>query len=313
MKFLPVALLSVAVLTANVAHADNFGMFPTKHASLAAEPYEQIHQLVKDSFDVSHYKKTIAQVIYNSDQQPDHVLVFLFANHTHSVEVARININQHYLKAGIINNYQVSAEDTAQQPGESHDDVHCTTPDIQSIAFAPNDDVKYPDDELEQTLTIQVDEAAKAHGLKTLRLLGKDASRSNYLNAMTCPQLEGNFYDGDANPDLIITHDGFISAFEVKHYLSKQFRYKVVNIWLACQAFQDPFKSVMLVDAESQKYAAGINNLLIGPSDRAAVCTMIAAFDNKPMTAAFQDCYQKLDDPRDHWGFDGNGTDYFGA
>ena len=70
-------------------------------------------------------------------------------------------------------------------------------------------------------------------------------------------------------------------------------------------------KSVILNDAQSQKYAAGINDLEVGPSDNAAACTMNAAIDGKPETASFQACYNKLDIPSDHWGFGGDGSDYF--
>jgi hypothetical protein len=314
MKTLPASLLFITLLVGKVAYADDFGMFSSKHVALSAQPYQQVHQLVENSIDVSQYKKTRAQIIYNANHQPDHVLVYLFAKKTHHVDVTRIDINAQYHKTKIATDYQLTANDFSEQPGtELTYTLQCPDPEIQFIGFAPNDNLKDPDDVLEQTITQNVIAAANTHGLKTLSLLGKDATSANYLAAMTCPKLEGNFYDGDANPYLIVTNDGVISASEIGLYLKNQFRFKVVNIWLACEAYRDPFKSIMLTTTQSQKYAAGINNLFIGPSDRAASCTMIAALDGKPMTAAFQQCYRDFDKPEDHWGFDGNGSDYFGT
>jgi hypothetical protein len=63
--------------------------------------------------------------------------------------------------------------------------------------------------------------------------------------------------------------------------------------------------------AQTKKYAAGINDLLIGPSDKAAACAMKAAIAGKPMQASFNTCYQQLDVPSDHWGYGGKGTDNF--
>jgi hypothetical protein len=72
----------------------------------------------------------------------------------------------------------------------------------------------------------------------------------------------------------------------------------------------------MITSVASQKYAAGKNNLEIGPSDRAGACAMKAALAGKPMTAAFWACYNAEDKPIDNWvdnwGFDGLGSDQFG-
>jgi len=61
--------------------------------------------------------------------------------------------------------------------------------------------------------------------------------------------------------------------------------------------------------AQAQKYAAGKNDLEIGPSDRTAACAMKAALDGKPMTASFWGSYNAEDRPTDEWGFDGLGSD----
>ncbi len=181
-----------------------------------------------------------------------------------------------------------------------------TSTPANTNTFAPNDDT------LEQNITKGVAAHATAAGLKTKSLLITDATRTNYLNYMTCPNLEGNFYDGDANPNVIVTHDGTISASDISTVLASKFRLRVTNIWLACEAFNDPMKSAVITSAQTQVYAAGINDLLVGPSDNAAACAMKAAIDGQAMHEAFDACYKKDDKPSDHWGWGGNGSDFLG-
>jgi hypothetical protein len=266
-----------------------------------------VKQLVLTSINTQPYRDTRAQVIYARSKQPDHILVFLISQKTHKLDITRIDVNAQFEKLAVTEHYQPTAEDFDQQPGLPATSAKCPDEKIQFIAFAPNQDP------FEQSISRSVAEYASAHGLNVVAYYGKDATRQNYLNAMACPELKGNFYDGDGDPYVIVTNDGIISYQDITNVLAKQFRFKVTNIWLACLSFNDPIKTSMLSDAQSQKYAAGINDLDVGPSDRAAACAMSAAIDGKPMTAAFQTCYAEYDDAHDKWGFEGSGTDYFGV
>jgi hypothetical protein len=182
----------------------------------------------------------------------------------------------------------------------------CPDTKIEFISFAPNDN------DFEQGIAREVADAAKSKSLNTILLLGQDATREAYINYMSCPNLKGNFYDGDSNPYEMVTADDSVTAEDYQNLLKGAFRFKVTNIWLACEAFNDPMKSSLLEDAQAQKYAAGINDLLVGPSDKTAACTMEAGINGQALTAAFNDCKQNLDDPQDQWGFDGHGSDMFG-
>lgn len=266
----------------------------------------KIKQLVLKNIDINLYREVKTQVIFNQKDQADYVLVYLFSKKYHQVEISRINIDKNFQAISIVSHYNISKYDYAQQPGIKANEAICPDPSIEFIAFAPNDI------DLEQNITIDVANAAESHSLKTIRLLLKDATRENYLNYMSCPNLKGNFYDGDANPQIITTVDGMISYEDIEISLRNKFRFKVTNIWLACQAYNDPIKTSVMDIAQSQKYAAGINNLRVGPSDEAAACTMKEGFDGKPLKASFEACYAKLDIEGDKWGFGGNGSDYFG-
>ena len=233
---------------------------------------------------------------------PRTLIVRLFAKNLHNFETVRVGLTATGALNSVTRNYKPPKAErlTAQTL------PHCPDNATQFISFAPNDDL------FEQGIATDVAQSARQHGLKTVLLLGAKATRVAYLNYMSCPNLVGNFYDGDSNPYEMVTADDSITAEDFKTLLGGAFRYRVTNIWLACQAFNDPMRGAVTNDAQSQKYAAGINNLIVGPSDRTAACAMKAALDGQPMKAAFRSCYAKYDDHRDQWGFEGQGSDQFG-
>jgi hypothetical protein len=272
---------------------------------------QQLNLIVKNNINVDNYRSVKTQIIYNSKKQPDHLLLYLFSKKYHRVDMARINISPEFKTHSVISHYSLTAEDFSQQ--NTITKVECPDQSVQFIVFAPNNDKD------EQAAAKKVGDSAESHHLKTIRLLHLAATRRNYLNYMSCPHLLGNFYDGEGyhnviNPDedFITTIDGFIKATEIGSLLQNAFRFKVVNLWLACSIYNDPFERTMQLTAQSQKFGAGQNDLLVGPSDDTAVCAMRAAFDGKPMESSFEECYKKFDKAEDHWGFAGYGFDYFG-
>jgi hypothetical protein len=230
---------------------------------------------------------------------PKFALARLFARGLHRFETVRVDFNSAYEITKIQRHYVARAERTVTN-------VSCPDDATEFISFAPNND------DFEQGIARDVANEAQAKGLKTVLLLGEAATRQAYMNYMSCPNLKGNFYDGDSNPEEMITADESITAQDYATTLKGAFRFRVTNIWLACEAFNNPMLDSAMNQAASQKYAAGINDLQVGPSDNAAACAMKAAINGQPMTAAFQACYQQLDNSEDHWGFDGQGSDLFG-
>jgi hypothetical protein len=265
-----------------------------------------IKKIINDRFDTSLSREVKAQVIYKAEGQPDHLLVYLLSPSHHKVDVARVDIDSNYQAYATHKDYTLENVDVQQQPGITAEEAACPDDTTELITFCPNTVT------LELNVTTDVTKAALNHKIKTVELLQTKATRAAYLNYMSCPNLKGNFYDGDSNPNLFITNDGVITAQDMKTILKDKFRYKVINIWLACQAHNDPMLSAVVNDAQAQKFAAGINDLLIGPSDYAAGCTMKALMDGKAMTPAFDACYKQFDNAQDHWGVSGKGSEYYG-
>jgi hypothetical protein len=267
---------------------------------------ERIVQLVQSHFAIENFR--LIQVLpMRADAGAEglpYLVIELLSKQYHRVDVVRMNLTPQHRFAMIQENYQMSLAERQQQYGVSPKEAHCPDPTVEFLAIAPNDN------DLELSITRDVADAASSKGLKVASLLVSDANHDNVLNYLTCPNLKGTFYDGDANTTAFTVSDGLIDWNEITDNF--HFQRKVTHIWLACQAFNDPMKSSMITSAESQKYAAGVNNLLVGPSDKAAACAMKAALEGQPMTASFDDCYKKFDVTEDHWGFDGTGSDFFG-
>ena len=264
-----------------------------------------IVKAVRAHINVLPYRHVRVQLIRDAQGTPDHYLVYLHSKTLHRVEFSKLALDARFNVLSVQSGYKLQPIDFQQQPGIDAARATCPDSSVQFIAFAPNDM------QLEQDVTIDVASAAIAGNLKTVKLLKDQATHDNYLNYMTCPNLRGNFYDGDANPQVIVTVDGMIRADEIKLILSRKFQCRVTNIWLACEAYNDPMLSAVVDTAEAKKYGAGINDLAVGPSDKAGACAMKAGIAGQPLTSSFQTCYQQLDISSDHWGFGGNGTDSF--
>jgi hypothetical protein len=272
----------------------------------SAEAIAQFQTEIDQAFPAENYREVTYQVIYK-DQTPNHLLVYLFVKGQHRVDFASIAVDASMNPRAITENYKLTEMDHKAQSGAKKPSTSaCPDTSVQFLSVCPNNN------SLEINIVQGVASAAVAAGLKTKVLLQKDATSKNYLAWMSCPNLVGNFYDGDANTGVLATSDGEISAAQFVSNLKGAFRSKVTNIWLACEAYNNPMLAAVRDSDQSQKYAAGINDLQVGPSDNAAACAMKAAIAGKPMTAAFQACYKSVDNSADHWGFGGAGSDLFG-
>lgn len=258
--------------------------------------------VVRNTIDLTAYREARIEDVTSADGT-EHLVVQLLVTGQHSVKLTRIDVDTSLNVQKVTSSYHRAAEDELTAAAAAAPSYTCPDPTVQFIALCPNNDT------LEIATTNDVASAAIAAGLKTVTLLKSEATHDAYMNYMKCPKLVGNFYDGDSNPDEMVTYDGAITATEIA--ASEQFNLAATTIWVACEAYNDPMLSAVQKTAKAQKYAAGINDLAVGPSDNAAACAMKAAIAGKPETAAFNDCYNRVDDPSDKWGFDGSGADVF--
>lgn len=266
---------------------------------------QQAIQIARSNFDLAMYAQVRVAVMGEKDQR--YLLVQLLSKTTHGVDFVRVSIGTNAQVLETFRNYAITDQDFAGLKTLTPVEPRCPNNRLQFLVIAP---FEAENDPVMQEVPAQVAAAARAKSLKVASLALGRATSVNVLNYLSCPKLKGVFYDGHSTPGLLYTFDGTIRAADIGRLL--RFRKKVTHIWVACKAFEDPMMSAMIAKAEAQKYAAGKNDILIGPSDRAAGCAMTAALDGKPMTAAFQECYLKHDVQDDKWGFEGSGSDLFG-
>jgi len=290
-NFFRLSLLSIFIYS-EIADANTiFHFMNGKH-----DQQNVIEKIVKENFSIDEYEQIKVQSLYNPKTQSNDFILYLLPKNNHNLITAKINMDHSQL-ISIEKNFTPTL-----QPQETK----CPDPTIEFIAFAPNDN------DLEQKITMNVAKTAERQGLKTIQLLRENATRENYLNYLVCPQLKGNFYDGNANPYMILTYDGFIHVDEIQTILTNQFHYKVTHIWVAGEAFENPMESAMIDVAKAQKFIAGESSLTIGLSDLTGWCTMKKAIHHESIAESFASCYAKYGIRVDRWGLGGYGSDYFG-
>ena len=275
-------------------------------------PVEKISAVVQEVVDISQYRKVTAQVIQSDEKTPDHIVVRLYSTTARDHDIARIDVDPDYNPTGFAEDHKLGALHNSNIQRMSLDGSAYSCPDgsVQFLSVVPSEPDNVGSFEQEKAYAMDVANHAIAKGYKTKLLAGADATTENFANYLSCPNLVGVFYDGDANEQEIETHDGGLTASIITDNFEQALQ-GITAIMLACEAFNDPMLSAMK-GAKLQVYAAGINSLSVGPSDRTAVCAMKAALDGKPMKAAFDACQAQNDVSRDQWGYFSNGSDIFG-
>lgn len=181
----------------------------------------------------------------------------------------------------------------------ARDNYTCPDLSVEVVVFAPNNI------EIEQNVTLKVYRAALNLSYSSVKLLIENATTTSFLSYARCPKLKALFYDGDADPSAITTYDGLVTYVDMQ---SVMWNYTVISYWLACQAYNPPML-ISMTQVAPRRWAAGRNNLEVGPSDNAAAEAMIDALKGRPLEESFNNAKKKWDVDADHWGFGGFGED----
>jgi hypothetical protein len=297
-KYLPLILLA---LVSNAFAETPIEVIPNKGAPMDESA---VIAKVKASMSVDQYQSIKAQVVSITPGVVDSILVYL--RDQNQVTSTSIQID-HRKSLRAIGKWFVPQSRSNEAELAQTTSVICPDESVQFIAMSQR---KLPRD---QNAVNEVADAAEKAGLVTVKLLNEKATRQNYLNYLSCPNLIGDFYDGDSNPTLVEAVDAPVSAQDFSIVLKGAFRNHVTHIWVACQAFNDPMLSAMVKDAQAQKFIAGKVDLVGGYSDRTGVCTMEAAIAGQSISKSFEECRLKQDLKfHDRWGIGGTGSDYLG-
>lgn len=309
-KFLVLVLSAAGFLTSTISFADGIPITLLSNANgTYSLPIDKIVDIVKKnivSLSPSDYYKAKVQVIYDEQQKPDYLLVYLLSAKNYSYTVTKIKINEEYQPSSVISNYQLQKKDIQEQPSTKlNPALACPDEATEFVSATPVDDIRTAKEAIDYTY-----EKALAHGYKVHKMLGNEASVENYQNWLTCPNLKGFFNVGHGSNTAIMLSDGILSNEFFNNELKDKLHKRTVILFNSCNVHNDPLKGSVTESAEAQKYAGGITSLLIGPSEQASKCFWDAAFSQQSLTSSLSDCNHKYD-PRDVFGIEGHGLDLF--
>ncbi|MBV8802915.1 MAG: hypothetical protein JO131_08155 [Gammaproteobacteria bacterium] len=271
--------------------------------AMNSAPINIILDIVKQNIDLSSSSgnaKASVQVIYKN-KKPDYLLVYLFSAKNYSFTVTKIQLNENYQVQSIISNYQLQTEDDANQPTITA--PVCPDNSIEFVSSTPADTITTAKAAVENVYN-----DALAHHYKAVKLLGAEATVASYQNWFACPNLKGFFNIGHGDKNEIVLADGYLKAKFFAGVEHGKLKEKAVVLFNSCQVDNPPLKPSIVESSDAQKYAGGVTNLLIGPSESASQCFWAKAFNDEGMTKAIEVCNQQYD-PSDQFGISGHGSD----
>lgn len=264
----------------------------------------KVTDIVKQNISLSPTSgnsKAEVQMIFDSKNKPDYLLVYLLSAKNYSFTITKIKVDENYHVTSVTPDYHLQKNDYAQQPKVAT--PSCPDDSVELVSATPVDTYPTAKDAVDH-----VYQQAGEKGYVAKELLGDEASVESYMNWLSCPNLKAFYNVGHGSSDGIMLSDGVLSHDNFTGELNKKLGERAVVLFNSCEVENDPLKSSITEDADAQKYAGGISNLVIGPSEAASKCFWDAALDQQPMTANLADCNQKYDSG-DQFGIDGHGAD----
>jgi hypothetical protein len=154
----------------------------------------------------------------------------------------------------------------------------------------------YPEFPTALNYTVQNYLLASSMGYRSEILVGVAATRQNYLDYLSCPNLGGFNNIGHGDPNEIFVYDGSITSDDLQSYNLANLTTVVFN---SCNVMNDPMSTVMNGNG-ARFFAGGISELMIGSSEPVTYCFWQNAFSGNNMTSSLSQCSQL--DPSDQWG-----------
>lgn len=267
---------------------------------------DKILKIVSDSIanlPTNEYGSVRVQIIHDEEDQPSALLVYLLSAKNYSFTIMKIAIDDRYQVLSVIPNYQAKADELSQSLNTRNENLVCPDKKTEIVVATP-----VPDYPTAKAAINYVFDQSQAKGYKTVKLLGEEANTKAYMNYMVCPKLKGFYNVGHGSTSGILLADGVLSNTAFQTLLKDKLREHVVVLFNSCQVDNDPLKSSITEQADAQKYAGGISNLRIGPSEEASKCFWDAGFAREKLTLAMKTCNEKYDD-KDNFGIGGHGSD----
>ena len=228
----------------------------------------------------------------------ENLLLYHLSEYTYGYLVSRVWFYQ--LKDAVGNNHYIAAEiETPYRPNTAMQHYGLTAlrpgvcPDNATEYVAGTACQEYP---TAANYTFADYMLADNQGLGAQLLIGLSATRQNYVDFMSCPQLGGFNNIGHGSPDAILLTDGVLTSDD---FAGMKFRNITSIIFNSCQVMNPPMSDVMNANG-ARFYSGGISTLTIGTSEPVTYCFWQSVLQGRNMTETLTDCANM--DPNDVWG-----------
>jgi hypothetical protein len=289
-------LLTLSSVSYGAQHAPIFDFLPniktaqlkTANAALLATHEGQATALVKKTLHISPnspYTAIRIRFLYDLQNQPQALLVYLLSSQFKSLEITKINLTPQFTANSVIRNYQPTANDLSQSPSYVK----------KSKYVCPNDQVQFvignnfKGDESVESQVLYVFMVATRKGyhpalMDTNNPYSPKPTVEAYKNWMSCPNVKGFYNESHGSILGIMLEDDMLVASEIEDELKGKLK-QDVTLFDSCSTFNDPLLSAMINadKANAQQYMAGIVPLPFGPSEKTAACFWQAALNNAVM------------------------------
>lgn len=296
--------LVIAALTPAIALANVNSISLLSNPKDKNLPTEVIINIVKNNINSPSANKAKVQVVYNNQNKPDYLLAFLLPEKSYSVTITKIKIDGNLKVVSVSPNYHLTKEDLKQQASARLNKRNFTCPD-SSINFVVG--TAYDDFPTAVEAVNKAYDQANSSGYTAKKLLGVEASVENYLNLLSCPNLKGFYSIGGGSEEGILVSDGFVTFENINDELKGKLTNTVV-VFNTGHVWRDPMKKSIVIEANAQKYVAGISDMWVGPSEQATLCFWDAAFKGQSMSNALISC-NETHDSQDEIEIKGLGSD----
>lgn len=268
----------------------------------------QIESIIRDrvlSGREAPYYEVKVKVRRDAYAQPQYLVAYLLRRDVYTAEVVRVDIDSTLDVKAVTFDYDDSTESDDDEEEPQPPDIQVFDDDgfpivdeggepagdiPQADSYAVDFVVSTPCDDIATAVSAvnDIDSAARAVGLSTVKLIGSQASVANYKRYLTSG-VRGFVNIGHGNPNLIVLDDGTLPYSWFNSLTGRPLSPAVVY-FNSCQVFNDPLKTSLL-SAGARTYCGGITNLLIGPSEDVCKCFWDSQFTSMTgMGAALTSC-----------------------
>ncbi len=260
-------LISLWALPA-LAQATRVEIFPNITKAQGALRTEQLVNLVEQQFGLlspsTPYGRAGVNVLYDDVGQPDYLVVHLLHKDSYLMETAKVVLGLYDSVQYVQRNYIENADDLSQTPAYVE---KATCPDETVDIVYGTYTTEFP------SATEGVNKAyefATKNGFKAVKLIGADASLTNYKNYLSCKNLKALGNIGHGSTSGIMIGGGTLSSSYFSALTAGSLAPKVLY-FNSCQVHNSPLEPAIL-NAGASRFIGGNVNLLVGPSESVFKC-----------------------------------------